>query len=225
MQTRYCHGCGIDFRVMKSSSQQYHSARCKNFYESEGLTKWVDQKNQKNSEKSNNENTIEINTKQIQSLKPLKSLNKSDIEMLIKKNVLSEERKNIEKTNHSEMSSEKLGQETIKKSNLKHRENIMEETKQANQEKFKKENTEEIQQGDSSKPLMNLEMVNSPSMSLLDDTATHLYGLMKSLGEQSHEFRKLQPHEISIACDCAKNIREIMKLKLEAIKAQREFLK
>ena len=222
LQTRLCDGCGTEFKVMKESKQTYHSLRCKSFYETEGYEKWVDQKNQKKKEKMLKENTIVLDTRQIQNSDRPSKISNEDTELLIKKNVLPDPKKSIQRIKINEMPSEEIGQEIIKNNNSKHKETIMQPTTEIKEEKLTKENIEETQQEDLSNLPTTSEMVSSPSMSLLDDTAKHLFGLMKSVTE-SHDpaYRKLQTHEVQVACDCAKNIREILKLKLEAIKYQR----
>jgi hypothetical protein len=65
-------------------------------------------------------------------------------------------------------------------------------------------------------------LVESPSMNLLDSTASHLFGLMQGLiaNKPPADVQKYSPEEVNAACNCAKNIREIMKLKLDALKVQ-----
>lgn len=62
----------------------------------------------------------------------------------------------------------------------------------------------------------------SPSMNLLDNTATHLYDLMKGLSQNQPEtsIKLFDVERVHAAANCAKNIREIMKLKLEVIKVK-----
>ena len=55
-------------------------------------------------------------------------------------------------------------------------------------------------------------LVKSPSMNLLDDTAQHLHDLMK-----------LPDTSVSEACNCAKQLYLIMRLKLDAIKTQKSI--
>lgn len=57
-------------------------------------------------------------------------------------------------------------------------------------------------------PSSSVVIIESPSMSLLDDTARHLHGLMKSADN------------VADACNCAKQLYSIMRLKLDAIKTQ-----
>lgn len=73
-------------------------------------------------------------------------------------------------------------------------------------------------QGGSTQQSTPLNEENSPSMSLIDDSAKHLFELMKSIRLDKE---KPDPNAINAACNCAKNIRELMGLKLSAYKASK----
>lgn len=64
------------------------------------------------------------------------------------------------------------------------------------------------------------ELVKSPSMSLLDDSANHLYALMKGLHANAPEpeTRAYDPDRVRAACLCASEIHKLMRLKLDAIR-------
>lgn len=66
-------------------------------------------------------------------------------------------------------------------------------------------------------------MGESQEKSLLDDSAQHLFTLMQKLSSSSQT--SVSPEIVNAACNCGKNIREIIKLKLDAIKLHVELSK
>ncbi len=64
----------------------------------------------------------------------------------------------------------------------------------------------------------NIELVESASMSLLDRSADHMFELMKGLSGGDSA-------DVNAACNCAKNIQSLMRLKLDAMKLQKEWNK
>ena len=73
---------------------------------------------------------------------------------------------------------------------------------------------------DSKSPSTTLDGTESPSMHLLDASCEHIYSLMKGLTANAPDVnvRAYSPEIVNTACLCAKNIREIMKLKVEVMK-------
>ncbi len=71
------------------------------------------------------------------------------------------------------------------------------------------------------------EIVASQSMSLLDESANHMFGLMKGLhaNQPPAEVRSFDPERVNSAVACANTIYKIMRLKLDAIKVQRKLTK
>ena len=67
-----------------------------------------------------------------------------------------------------------------------------------------------------------LEEAKPGSMSLLDDSIVHLHKLMKSVASLSQEevtgLARVQASQVNSACNCAKNITQLLKVKLEAYK-------
>lgn len=61
------------------------------------------------------------------------------------------------------------------------------------------------------------------SMHLIDDSVTHLHGLMKGIASEAREAekRRLDPAMVNAACNCAKNIYGLMRLKFDVVKASR----
>jgi len=104
-------------------------------------------------------------------------------------------------------------------------ENTMNETKTTSTKSSTPVNAVVIPPEDSTPQSKTALLVESPSMSLLDSTAQHLHGLMKGLtaNEPDPSLKRYDPETVQAACSCAKNIREIMKLKLDAIKVQKSL--
>lgn len=91
-------------------------------------------------------------------------------------------------------------------------------SKRSSTPRGKKEILPTVSTGQSS----DVSLVISPSMSLLDDTANHLHSLMRGLhaNQPEPEIRAFDPERVNSACNCAKQIYSIMRLKLDAIKVQ-----
>lgn len=72
-------------------------------------------------------------------------------------------------------------------------------------------------------PSSNSDEVISPSMSLIDESAKLLVDTMRnvkpSMLEDGTTANQLDYHEIDSVCKCAKELREIMRLKLDVLKA------
>lgn len=60
-------------------------------------------------------------------------------------------------------------------------------------------------------PLQPSGLVESDSMSLIDDSALQLYALMKDASPDN-------PYEVGAACKCAQQIYNLMKLKFDVLK-------
>jgi len=91
-------------------------------------------------------------------------------------------------------------------------------------EKQMNESANSTLQSDSIVPYSNIEMARSQSMSLIDSTATHLFDLMKSMTNKSppNDLVTRDPEVVFAACATAKQIHDLMKLKLDAIKEMRK---
>lgn len=105
-------------------------------------------------------------------------------------------------------------------------ENGMQQTEMTTTEKNGREGTRETHSEGSIEQYLTSAMVESPSMNLLDDTAAHLHGLMKRMTPETTDLTNNSSADVvNSACNAAKNIREIMKLKLDAMKLQHEVNK
>ncbi len=73
-------------------------------------------------------------------------------------------------------------------------------------------------------PSSTTEMVESRSLSLVDDTAKHLHGLMASLSNRNDRMAPTVP-QVHAAVECGKAIYQLMRLKLDAIQAAHRMRK
>lgn len=76
-----------------------------------------------------------------------------------------------------------------------------------------------------SEMLPTCEIIESESMSLLDESANHMLGLMRGLhaNQPPAEIKSFDPERVNAAVACANTIYKIMRLKLDAIKVQRKL--
>lgn len=80
----------------------------------------------------------------------------------------------------------------------------------------------EILSSDLSDQSENLNLVQSHSMNLIDDSANHLYDLMKSIAP-SPKTEIYTTGTVETSVKIAKELREIMKVKLETLKFAQEL--
>lgn len=102
-----------------------------------------------------------------------------------------------------------VGQKETETDNSRRNENGIQKIESEPLQKFEPRGLSEILSSASKGQFTNVELVSSPSMSLLDDTALHLFALMKR-----------DTTSVNDACNCAKQMYSIMRLKLDAIKTQ-----
>jgi hypothetical protein len=78
-----------------------------------------------------------------------------------------------------------------------------------------------------SSTLPTSEMLASQSMNLLDESANHMFDLMKGLhgNQPPAEIKAFDPDRVNSAVACANTIYKIMRLKLDAIKVQEKLTK
>jgi hypothetical protein len=76
-------------------------------------------------------------------------------------------------------------------------------------------------------PSESSDNIVSPSLSLIDSVAEHTFDLMKGLhGDRPPaSVRTFDPERVNAACNCAKQIYSLMRLKLDAIKIQQQLNK
>lgn len=150
-----------------------------------------------------------------------------DITERIKKKSASEEKNLSNATKKKKMSEKKTTTDAIVKRSEKDNENGTQEIRSNNLKKSDNEGREMTLPEDSTPQYMSSEMVRSPSMNLIDDSAKHLYSLMKGLTHNyppdKLEIQAYQPVTVQTAVDCAKEIRNLMFLKLETMKFQKEL--
>jgi hypothetical protein len=240
LQTRKCVVCAKSFRVMTTSKQATCSGPC--LAESEGRPegkgvwqklnqasyeelqanrKQFDLRKASNEEKSKPVNATESVTP-IQNSAPKNVSAEKSTPPLILTPKNAEPEKIIEKTRSNDLQTAKSGPTKTKNASWKPKGSITPKTKTASKPASTKIVKSVTLPSVLSPPSETFVLVESPSMSLLDSTANHLHGLMKGLtaNQPEAEIRKYDPEIVNAACNCAKNIREIMKLKLDALKVQ-----
>lgn len=109
---------------------------------------------------------------------------------------------------------------TTQKNQEKHGGNGMQETGMNNSGKSLNEENRIIPFTDSQEPTEIFSEATSQSTSLLLDTAKHLNGLMKDLTKNLPpvDIKHMDVERAQTACVCAKQITELMKVQMEAIK-------
>lgn len=233
MEKRKCINCGLSFTVLETSTQKYHSAECAKISEGTGGGGWKSIGNQAQKAealKRQKEEGLRLvrDIEPNEKIQTLSNKKKRDSESTTKE--LSRNKEKAPENTTIKIETEKLsnvssGVKTIKNVNSKPKENIMQKTKKDLMKSSSQENIEEIQPEVCTQQRESSPMVQSASMHLLDSTAEHLHSLMKGLTANSPDpaTRAYSTDVVGAACNCAKNIREIMKLKLEAIKVQKEL--
>lgn len=218
LESRKCQNCGSQFRVMNTSSQKVCSTSCQMF----GLGAPVARPNPLREEKPARESVT------VNATVPTKSFGKRKHVGLVPgiwetKRVKNKDQKIITKSiGRPEMRNEQSGAAEIVNDSARYSGFGMKETKNKSLIESTPSGTSKTPSVGSTKPSPNVELVGSQSMNLLDSTAEHLYGLMRGLhaNQPEPEIKTYDPDRVNAACNCAKNIREIMKLKLDAIKVQ-----
>jgi hypothetical protein len=126
----------------------------------------------------------------------------------------TEEQKPIEKTQTSEQTESGLE---------KHGRTGMTETAKSIVSTNVNDETGETQPDTSQVSPINLEEARSRSMNLIDDTAKHLLGYMKSIGKDCEVHQALRDYRnINAVANLAKQVASLAKVKLDAIKEARK---
>lgn len=84
----------------------------------------------------------------------------------------------------------------------------------------------EILPAESAKTLIDLQQESLASLSLINDSAKHLFDLMKDIRKDVEAdvpaaTRRVNPMHINAACNCARSINGLLKLKLDVLKFQK----
>lgn len=204
MEKRRCAalGCGNHFTVLATSTQKYHSTQCAKdsgeeiggwYGERKAAMKKIARKEELASER--------LITQTRKGLGP--SAENATTQKLL--NIMNEESDGPKKT---------------KSVSSKPKENTTPEIKSESAPETKNTSTEKIQREVSIPLSDSAQMVTSPSMHLLDTSAEFLHGLMKKLDKPGET---TDTETVHAACNLSKNIREIMKLKLDCIKVQQKI--
>ena len=98
----------------------------------------------------------------------------------------------------------------------------MQETSKRTEQKSASAETAETLPATSPGSSIKSDVEKSPSLNLLNDSVQHLYGLMKSVSripatEEEANFR-MDPQKVNAACNCAKNMHNLMRLQVDVMK-------
>ena len=137
--------------------------------------------------------------------------------------LMNEPEKTTTKTEKSESLSEEIGLKEIEINKMKLSESTTQKTESTSSEKSYPIESVEILSSDLSEQSENLNLVQSQSMSLIDSSANHLFGLMKLMepNNQSDDYATMAKVESSVKI--ARELRCIMKLKLDTLKFAQEL--
>lgn len=116
---------------------------------------------------------------------------------------------------------ERPGLLEIEKSKTQPSDRITVKTRRDSVQKYTNEKTSTTPQEVSTELYLTANEATSQSANLVLDSARHLHGLMKSLGEVKDIVE--EPHKVKLACECGKQIASLLRLSLEAAKFQHQL--
>ena len=193
-------------------------------------TQEIFEKTDESGAKVDGEHSSKLNDESSQTESGNKNLNTKKSEISESENTTSETQQKltsepetiITKTEKSESPNEKNGQKITEIDKMKLSASSTPETESTNLRRYSPVENVEILPSDSSDQSENLSLVQSHSMSLIDDSANHLFALMKSIAPHPKtEIYATGTVETSVKI--AKELREIMKVKLETLKFAQEL--
>lgn len=71
-------------------------------------------------------------------------------------------------------------------------------------------------------PLPSSEEARSPSTNLIDSSLQHLHSLMKDIAKDAAPNRRLSPEMVNAVCNVSKQMRDLMKLKIDVVQMVRK---
>ncbi|MGZ3802860.1 MAG: hypothetical protein ACXVB4_01525 [Pseudobdellovibrionaceae bacterium] len=250
METRHCLQCGAEFRVSEKSNQKFHSDFCEKrfqgtftktpppIYKNHGKRKAPQSLSLmlENVEKAKNENRLTTSFEKLRKEKSGKNLEKhgtKDAQVIQftprskEENPESDQSENTSVIAKPAMQDDVSGAVSTESERTKHRGSGMKLIKNTQENSSTDAKTEGSQRELFPEQLMNLETAQSASMNLIEESANHLYGLMKQLKPKKNasNIEVVDTETVHAACNCAKNIRELMNLKLNAMKFQNSLKK
>jgi hypothetical protein len=240
LQTRNCVVCTKPFRVMDSSKQTTCSGLCRAEVDGNQELKGIWRKTNEASAEEIQANREAFDLRKALNVEKPKPVSvtapviPTPLSEPEKRNVVESTPKPIEKpkvleakpimkkTRSVDLQHAKNGHAKTKNASWKPKGAITPRTKTVSKSLSVKIVKDVTPPSDSKEQSSNVAMVVSPSMNLLDSVSEHLFGLMQGLvaNKPPADIQRYNPDEVNAACNCAKNIREILKLKLEALKVQ-----
>lgn len=229
LEERSCYKCGRKFKTLATSNQGNCSHLCLDITK-ERLRLAPKRKSLKKSQAQLNE----LGKKQKEngtSIMPTRSLERESMRdperdtKETKKKPLKGPEKNIMPIEKNGSLNERLGLKTIEKGKELMQENITPKIESAQKTGLMPTEKALIQPEDSKDLFTMSQEATGQSMTLLTATSEHLFSLMKGLSanQPDPEIKNFDPDRVRAACECAKNIYSIMRLKLDAIKLREEL--
>lgn len=224
LETRKCCGCHRDFRVLKSSHQEWCSNSCKT------LTVGADPKSKAMRVPTVAESNFIATGKRPKSVGDGARSTKRDTPVILnlEKPKVSVGKKDIKKMRPiaqdiivKESSEPKIIESTQELS----KESGMPETKSENEQKSLKTVNAEILGVDSMRQSISLNEETSASLSSLTSVQNELLGLMKSLNPKADDrgLDLLDQDRVRVAAECGKQIISAMRMKLDMLKFVKEI--
>lgn len=217
METRLCVMCSKTFRVMNTSAQDHCGRICRDL-EVGGCPR------KRPSAKPEKENGTAISISMTPSSEKKSSNVDEPVDVKLRKLAGSALKDTTMNIRRKQIEQELNEEEEIEKPRIPMPEPTMKEIKSECMKLSIAEKKEETPPEDSISQLTSVEEANLASMNLLASTATHLHGLMKGLTINDPEatVRLYDPHKVNAACNCAKQIHNLMRLQLDAVKLMKK---
>ncbi len=214
LEKRQCKNCALIFKVMVSSKQKVCSTRC----EESGL-KCLDPKRVLKLEKSDPE---KVSVSVIGPTQPIDR--KSWLEARRSAWQTNPKRTSVKgndmlQTERSSVPEENDGSLKTKKDSTPAPDRTIKETVRDFAPPSTQVKRDETRSMVSKKQSPTVVLVASHSMSLIDDTAEQLHGLMKNITEKKTN-EPQTTEAVLAACNCAKQIYSLMRLKMDCIKME-----
>lgn len=220
--TKNCYGCGIEFRVMKGSSQKYHSRQCELLGR-----KWDGRKSQSKPEKRRLEIAIAGESKMNPDFeKEKKSVSFGGGFPVLqerKKKLTQEKESGTQKIDKKISTENVIGEKEIQKKPESTIGSIMQKTGTNSESKSKTVSIVETPQLGLQKQSIDLIGATSASMNILDSTQNELRDLMISLKRENDKSPEMDVGRVRAATECGKQIISAMRMKLDILKFAKEI--
>lgn len=235
MELRKCKHCDRGFRVLNTSDQFYCGVLCEQVHDPKGAEKrkkkWVErrsvQKKKQKKELAGGAKDISGASKMIQSMPKERDNNGVKSVSEIKNITTPLKEKVIERTERRISPVEKHGLAKTKSDSSEPRGNTMPETKNVSAKSSMQPAVVETQSVDLSQYSETIKREELSSMSLIDLSARDLHSVMRSIVKKHDDNPARVPSvdDVQSICMLASNIKGLMQVKIDAIKAAKEVLK